>query len=69
MTTSFPSIPRDSLIGRMFEDSLERRYTLLEGDWLDDEGFDRDAEQDEELAEDILRSAEVLELFVDAARV
>lgn len=60
----------DSLFGRMLSDSHAAAYRQAtdEDGHVDEERLDRWLGEDDELEEEILRSAEVVALFVEAAR-
>lgn len=69
MTTSSTRIPQDSLIGGALADSrADIARSCDDGDWFDHEHYDHLAEGVDELEDELLRQAEVLELFASAAR-
>lgn len=69
MTTSPTRIPQDSLVGSALADSrADLARECDDGDWFDHEHYDHVAEGIDELEDELLRQAEVLELFASAAR-
>lgn len=65
------TIPTNSLIGLMLADAtMEARelctYPLVDGEYFDERDFDYECDQIFVLENEILRSAEILTLFVES---